>query len=77
MFGFGKNKAIVGLDIGSSAVKAVELRASGKGNYKVTAFGCEAVPPDSIVDGAIIDANAVTGVRQRRHRQEDQPAGDD
>jgi Tfp pilus assembly PilM family ATPase len=30
VFGLGKSKAVVGLDIGSSAVKAVELKASGK-----------------------------------------------
>jgi type IV pilus assembly protein PilM len=48
----------VGLDIGSSAVKAVELKAAGKG-YRVVAFGMEPVPPDSIVDGAIIDSTAV------------------
>jgi type IV pilus assembly protein PilM len=48
----------VGLDIGSSAVKAVELKASGKG-YRVAAYGSEPIPPDSIVDGAIIDSAAV------------------
>ena len=30
MFGLGKSKSVVGLDIGSSAVKAVELKASGQ-----------------------------------------------
>src|SRR6476659_1233389 len=55
---FANSKTIVGLDIGSSAVKAIELRPAGKG-YKVTGFGSEPVPPDSIVDGAIIDAAAV------------------
>jgi type IV pilus assembly protein PilM len=55
---FRKAKAVVGLDIGSSAVKAIELKVSSKG-YKVAAFGHEAVPPDSIVDGAIIDAASV------------------
>jgi len=55
---FGKNKAVVGLDIGSSAVKAVELKPAGKG-YRVAAFGAEPVPADAIVDGAIIDAGAV------------------
>src|SRR6186997_916554 len=64
MFGFGKAKAVVGLDIGSSAVKAVELKASGK-TYKVTAFGAESVPPDSIVDGAIIDGAAVADAIRR------------
>lgn len=33
---FGKSRAIVGLDIGSSAVKAVELKVSGRA-YRVTA----------------------------------------
>ncbi len=55
---FRRPKALVGLDIGSSAVKAVELKPAGKG-YKVTAFGSEPIPPDSIVDGAIIDGGAV------------------
>ena len=54
----GRSKSVVGLDIGSSAVKAVEVKAVGKG-YRVVAFASEAVPPDSIVDGAIIDGTAV------------------
>ncbi len=64
MFGLGKTKAVVGLDIGSSAVKAVELKPAGKG-FKVVAFGVEPVPPDSIVDGAIIDAAAVADAIRR------------
>ena len=61
---FRKAKSLVGLDIGSSAVKAVELKPSGKG-YKVSAFGFESIPPDSIVDGAIIDAGAVADAIRR------------
>jgi type IV pilus assembly protein PilM len=57
-------RPLVGLDIGSSAVKAVELKPSGK-TYKVVAFGIEPVPPDSIVDGAIIDAAAVADAIRR------------
>src|SRR5919106_439153 len=64
MFGLGKSKAVVGLDIGSSAVKAVELKPAGKG-FKVTAFAVEPVPPDSIVDGAIIDGTAVADAIRR------------
>jgi type IV pilus assembly protein PilM len=60
----GKPKPLVGLDIGSSAVKAVELKPSGK-SYKVTAFGIEPMPPDSIVDGAIIDGTAVAATIRR------------
>src|SRR4029079_16026893 len=57
-------KSLVGLDIGSSAVKAVELKPAGKG-FKVAAFGSEPVPPDSIVDGAIIDGGAVAEAIRR------------
>ena len=56
---FRKQKSVVGLDIGSSAVKAVELKPSAK-EYRVAAFGIEPVAPDAIVDGAIIDAAAVS-----------------
>jgi type IV pilus assembly protein PilM len=61
---FGKPKTVIGLDIGSSSVKAVELKPSGKG-YKVTAFGAEPVPADAIVDGAIIDATSVADAIRR------------
>src|SRR5204862_6858748 len=64
VFGLGKSKAIVGLDMGSSTVKAVELKPVGKG-FKVTAFAIEPVPPDSIVDGAIIDGTAVADAIRR------------
>jgi type IV pilus assembly protein PilM len=64
VFGFGKKKGVVGLDIGSSSVKAVELKAAGKG-FKVTAFATEPIPPDSIVDGAIIDSAAVSDAIRR------------
>jgi len=61
---FRKVKTVVGLDIGSSTVKAVELKPSGKG-FRVVAFASAPVPPDAIVDGAIIDAGAVAdAIRQ-------------
>jgi type IV pilus assembly protein PilM len=61
---FNRSRSVVGLDIGSSAVKAVELKAAGKG-FRVAAFGSEPVPPDSIVDGAIIDGAAVAEAIRR------------
>ena len=64
MLGFRKPKSVVGLDIGSSAVKAVELKPSGKG-FRVAAIASEPVPPDSIVDGAIIDGGAVADAIKR------------
>jgi type IV pilus assembly protein PilM len=61
---FRRSKSLVGLDIGSSSVKAIELKPAGKG-YRVSAIGVEPVPPDSIVDGAIIDSGAVAGAVRR------------
>lgn len=64
---FGKKKGIVGVDIGSSAVKAVELKVGGKGNdeYSLLNIGVESLPPEAIVDGAIMDAGAVIDSIQR------------
>jgi type IV pilus assembly protein PilM len=61
---FRKSRAIVGLDIGSSAVKAVELQPAGRA-FRVAAYGTEPVPADAIVDGAIIDAGAVADAIRR------------
>ncbi|MEX1130237.1 MAG: type IV pilus assembly protein PilM [Vicinamibacterales bacterium] len=61
---FRRAKSLVGLDIGSSAVKAVELKAAGRG-YRVATYGSEPLPPDSIVDGAIIDGAAVADAIRR------------
>lgn len=58
---FGKKKGLVGVDIGSSAVKAVELKVGGKGGdeYQLINIGLEPLPPEAIVDGAIMDSGAV------------------
>lgn len=61
---FKRSRSLVGLDIGSSAVKAVQLRSTGR-SYRVAAIGLEPLPPDSIVDGAIIDAAAVAEAIRR------------
>jgi type IV pilus assembly protein PilM len=64
VFGLGKSKAAAGLDIGSTSVKAVELKATGK-SYRVVAIASEPVPPDAIVDGAIMDGGAVADAIRR------------
>jgi type IV pilus assembly protein PilM len=61
---FRRQRGVVGLDIGSSSVKAVELQPSGKG-YRVAAFASEPIPPEAIVDGAIIDGGAVADAIRR------------
>src|ERR1035438_5116235 len=59
MFGLGKNKQVVGLDIGSSSVKAVELKKSGKG-IELVYLGLLPLPQEVVVDGAIVDSGAVS-----------------
>ena len=49
---------LVGIDIGSSAVKAVELSAAAGRRIRATA-GMRAVPAGSIVKGEIVDRTAV------------------
>jgi type IV pilus assembly protein PilM len=53
-----KTKPVVGLDIGSSSVKLLELSKSKKG-FQVTGFASESLSPDAVVDGAIMDAPGV------------------
>ena len=59
MFGLGKPKGLIGLDVGSSAVKAVELRKKGAG-YELVNLAMESLGQDVVVDGAIMDALSVT-----------------
>lgn len=58
MFKRGK-KSMVGVDIGSSSVKAVELQGRGK-DLQLLSLGFEALEADSVVDGQIIELNAVS-----------------
>jgi len=63
MFGLGKTKSVVGLDIGSYSIKAVELKVKEKGDsvqYEVQKIGYEPLPHDAIVEGTIIDSTAVS-----------------
>ena len=64
MFGIGKAKSLVGLDIGSSAVKAVELRRRGD-SYELINFGMEPLAQDTVVDGAIMDALTVSAAIEK------------
>lgn len=51
---FGRKDSI-GLDIGSSYIKTVKLKES-KGGYELDLFHVHQLPPELIVDGAIIDS---------------------
>jgi type IV pilus assembly protein PilM len=58
--GFGK-KNLVGVDIGSSSVKAVELQGK-TGSLQLMSLGYENLQADSIVDGQIMELNDVSNV---------------
>ncbi len=55
MFG---EKSLVGLDIGSSSIKAATLKKK-KNKYVLQSFGIKPLPPESIVDRHIMDTAAV------------------
>lgn len=53
-----RSKSIVGLDIGSSSVKAVEITADGKG-FELQRLGVAPLPPEAIVQGAFLNSGAI------------------
>lgn len=55
---FSKKKEIVGLDIGSSSIKLVELK-EGKNGYRLQNVAISTLPPEAIVDGALMDSVTV------------------
>ena len=63
MFG-GKSKRLVGLDIGSSSIKAVELAKKGSA-YELVNLGMEPVGQDVVVDGSIMDALLVSSAIEK------------
>src|SRR5262250_959987 len=58
MCGF-RMKSIVGLDVGSSSIKAVELR-KGRDGLEVAHLGLEPLAPDIVVDSMIVDSGTVS-----------------
>lgn len=66
MFGSKRKKAsgIVGLDIGSSSVKLVELEPKGAG-YELVNLAMDRLNQDTIVDGAIMDSLSVSGTIEK------------
>ena len=54
----GKKKDVIGLDIGSSSVKLVELK-EGKNGYKLQNLAISPLPTEAIVDGALMDSATI------------------
>jgi len=55
---FGKKNHLFALDIGSSSLKLAEVRRAGKG-YQLINAGVAPLPPEAIVEGAVMNAPAV------------------
>lgn len=64
MFGFGRKKDTVGLDIGASSIKAVQL-AKTRGGYELVRLGIAPLHPETIVDGVIMDSGTVMSAIQK------------
>jgi type IV pilus assembly protein PilM len=56
---FARAKGLVGLDIGSSAIKLVELKPRKAGEFSLVRLGVEPLSPEAIVDGTIMDSSLV------------------
>jgi type IV pilus assembly protein PilM len=61
---FSRSKGVVGLDIGSHAIKLVEL-SDRKGEFHLERVGVEPLSPEAIVDGSIMDSSLVVDAVQR------------
>lgn len=59
MFGIGK-PSLIGLDIGSSTVKAIELNLKGKDKgFELKGLGIANLPPEAIVQGAFLNSGEI------------------
>ncbi len=56
----GKKSQLLGLDIGSSSIKLVQIKEA-KGKYTLEKFGLQALEPEVIVDGTVMDETRVVG----------------
>ncbi len=57
-----KGKLALGLDIGSSSVKLIQLkevRRRGQVTFALQSFGMKPLPPEAIVDGALMNSTAI------------------
>ncbi|MBL4539389.1 MAG: type IV pilus assembly protein PilM [Oceanicaulis sp.] len=63
---FGKRKKqVVGCDVGSSAVKIVELKPLKGGEFQLVHAAMAELSPEAIVDGAIMDSSLVVEALSR------------
>ncbi len=60
----GPKRQLLGLDIGSSAIKLVQLKET-RGTYVLQKFGMKPLEPEAIVDGTVMDeARVVAAIKE-------------
>lgn len=59
---------LVGVDIGSSSIKLVQLSRSGNG-YRLEGFGVETLPENAVSEGVIVDAGVVSNALKQALRR--------
>ena len=57
-------RSVIGLDVGTSAVRAAEVRF-GRGTPSLVRFGQVALPPGAVVAGEVVDAAVVSAALRR------------
>jgi len=65
----GKSKALIGLDISSSAVKLVELAEAGGNQLRLERYAIEPLPRDAVTDGNISSLEGVADAIRRAWRR--------
>jgi type IV pilus assembly protein PilM len=63
-----RSKSIIGLDIGSSCVKAVELTGSPSA-YRLVGYGYAPLPPEAIVQGSFMNAPEIGNAVREAYAQ--------
>jgi len=72
---FRKKKETIGIDIGSSSIKVIQLTES-EGRYTLNKFGLYELAPEIIVDGTVMDSVRCVETIQRLIKEQDISAKD-
>jgi type IV pilus assembly protein PilM len=61
--------SLIGVDIGSTSIKLVELAAAGKGAFRLERYVVESLPREAVVDGNITNLEQVTETLKRAYKR--------
>src|SRR2546427_1463866 len=64
---FGKKQSLLGLDIGSHSIKAVELETRSNKGHRLVNWGISQPLTEAIVDGEVMDRELVTDASSNLH----------